>query len=195
MKIAVAHLRSISPYSQSRYHDTPKLDKERPDDYEMRTWAERLSITDDGHVFIPPMAFKKSLETAARFLGMQIKGRGKATYTKHFKAGVLVTDALVLPIRKQDVPGEVFFVPSDGKAGGGSRVKRKFPVIREWEGNIEFYILDETITQDVFATHLREAGNFIGIGRFRPENGGFYGRFFVVSLKWQEADERLAAAA
>lgn len=96
MRIATATLHSIAPYSQSRYHDTPKLDKERPDDYEMRTWANRLSVTDDGNVFIPPMAFKKSLETAARFLGQQIKGRGKSTYTKHFKAGVLVTDGLVL---------------------------------------------------------------------------------------------------
>ena len=195
MKIAIAHLKSVSPYSQSRYHDTPKLDKERPDDYEMRTWAERLSVTEDGRVFIPPMAFKKSLETAARFLGMQIKGRGKSTYTKHFKAGVLVTDALVLPIRKPDVPGEVFFVPSDGKAGGGSRVKRKFPVIREWEGDVTFYILDETITEDVFDAHLREAGNFIGIGRFRPENGGFYGRYSVTGISWADGAGEIAEAA
>lgn len=195
MKIAVAHLKSVSPYSQSRFHDTPKLDKERPDDYEMRTWSERLSVTDDGRVFIPPMAFKKSLETAARFLGMQIKGRGKSTYTKHFKAGVLVTDALVLPLRKQDVPGEVFFVPSDGKAGGGSRVKRKFPVIREWEGDVTFYILDETITEDVFVAHLREAGNFIGIGRFRPENGGFYGRYSVTGISWADGAGEIAEAA
>ena len=187
MKIAIAHLKSVSPYSQSRYHDTPKHDKERPDDYEMRTWRERLSVTEDGHVFIPPMAFKKSLETAARFLGMQIKGRGKATYTKHFKAGILVTDALILPVMKDDVPGEVFFVPADGKAGSGTRVKRKFPVIREWEGDVSFYVLDEIITKEVFAEHLKEAGNFIGIGRFRPENGGFYGRYGVTSLKWADA--------
>lgn len=195
MKLAIAHLKSVSPYSQSRYHDTPKLDKERPDDYEMRTWAERLSVTDDGHVFIPPMAFKKSLETAARFLGMQIKGRGKSTYTKHFKAGILVTTGLTLPIKKADVPGEVFFVPSDGKAGGGSRVKRKFPMIRNWEGDVTFYVLDETITEGVFAEHLKEAGNFIGIGRFRPENGGFYGRFSVQKIEWAAATEELAEAA
>lgn len=184
MRIATAKLHSIAPYSQSRYHDTPKLDKERPDDYEMRTWAERLSVTDDGQVFIPPMAFKKSLETAARFLGLQIKGRGKATYTKHFKAGVLVTDGLVLPVRKEDVPGEVYFVPADGK--GGARVKRKFPVIQDWSGEVTYYILDDTITPDVFEAHLKEAGNFIGIGRFRPENGGFYGRYAVDRISWSE---------
>lgn len=191
MRIAVASLRSVAPYSQSRFHDTPKLEKEHADDHEMRTWRERLSVTEDGHVYIPPMAFKKSLETAARFLSMQIKGRGKATYTKHFKAGVLVTDGLVLPDRKEDVPGEVFFVPADGRAGGGKRVKRKFPVIREWAGDVTFYILDDTITPDVFEAHLKEAGNFIGIGRFRPENGGFYGRYAVGSVTWTE--QRAAA--
>lgn len=193
MKIATARLRSISPYSQSRYHDTPKLDKERPDDHEMRTWAERLHVTDDGRVFIPPMSFKKSLETAARFLGMQIKGRGKSTYTKHFKAGVLVTDGLVLSTRKEDVAGEVYFVPADGKSG--PRVKRKFPVIREWSGEVTFYVLDETITESVFIEHLKEAGNFIGIGRFRPENGGFYGRYAVDSVSWSEATTETAMAA
>lgn len=189
MKTATAYLRSISPYSQSAFHDTPKMDKERPDDYEFRTWANRCHATEDGNIFIPPMCFKKALETAARFLGEQIKGRGKSTYTKHFKAGVLVTDALTLPLKKAQIEGEVFFVPADGKAGGGSRVKRKFPVIRDWAGPVTFYILDDTITEDVFERHLREAGNFIGIGRFRPENGGFYGRFAVESIGWSEMRE------
>lgn len=182
MRIATATLRGIAPYSQSRFHDTPKLDKERPDDWEMRTWRERLSTTDDGSVFIPPMAFKKSIETAARFLGMQIKGRGKTTYTKHFKAGVLVTDGMILGVKKDDVAGEVFFVPADGKSG--ARVKRKFPVIQAWSGDVTFYVLDDTITPDVFEAHLKEAGNFIGIGRFRPENGGFYGRYAVDHVSW-----------
>ena len=122
---------------------------------------------------------------------MGIKGRGKATYTKHFKAGVLVTDGLTLPVNKDDVDGEVFFVPSDGKAGGGSRVKKKFPVIREWSGEVTFYILDDTITEDVFEAHLKEAGNFIGIGRFRPENGGFYGRYAIDKITW--SDQAMAA--
>lgn len=194
MKIAVATLRGISPYSQSRYHDTPELEKEGKDAHEMRTWANRLHVTDDGHVFIPPMSFKKALETAASFLRMRIPGKDRSEYGKHFKAGVLVTDGLVLPMRKDDVPGEVFFVSATGKKGG-SRVKRKFPVIREWSGEVTFYILDDTITEDVFTKHLREAGNFIGIGRFRPENGGFYGRFTVEAVNWQDASADLAMAA
>ena len=47
-----------------------------------------------------------------------------------------------------------------------------------------FYILDETVTEDVFKNILEQAGAFIGIGRFRPRNNGFYGRFKVEKVVW-----------
>ena len=39
---------------------------------------------------------------------------------------------------------------------------------------------------DVFEDHLKEAGNFIGVGRFRPRMNGFYGRFKVDKIDWSE---------
>lgn len=188
MKQAVAHLKSFSPYSQSRFHDTPKLPKEAADDYEDRTWRGRLHVTDDGRVFIPPMSFKNCLSEAAKFTSRQIPGKGKSTYTKHFEAGVLVMDPLVLDIKADDVPGEWLFVPADGVRGSGKRVKKCFPVIHDWAGEVTFHILDDTITEEVFTEHLKEAGSFIGIGRFRPRNNGFYGRFKVESVDWTEVN-------
>ena len=79
---------------------------------------------------------------------------------------------------------ETYFVPADGRRGSGKRVTKHFPVIQKWAGDVMFYVLDETITEDVFREHLEEAGRFIGIGRFRPRNNGFYGRFTVKSVKW-----------
>lgn len=184
MKTAIATLRSVSPYSQSRHYTTEKLEKESARDYEARTWRDRLHATESGEVFIPPMSFKNCLSEAAKFLGIQIPGKGKSTYTKHFEAGVLVTDALKLGIKVDDVKGEWLFVPSDGVRGSGKRVDKCFPVIHEWSGKVEFHILDETITKDVFINHLKQSGAFIGIGRFRPRNNGFYGRFAVDDLEW-----------
>ena len=184
MKTAIATLKSVSPYSQSKHYTTDKLPKELPKDYEVRTWRDRLHVNDDGAIFIPPMSFKNCLSEAAKFLGIQIPGKGKSTYTKHFEAGVLVTDALVLKVTKDQVKGEWLFVPSDGVRGSGKRVDKCFPVIHEWGGQVTFHILDETITEDVFINVLQQAGAFIGIGRFRPRNNGFYGRFAVESVKW-----------
>jgi hypothetical protein len=184
MKTAVCSLKSAAPYSQSKRYVVPKLEKESHADYEARTWRERLHTTPDGNVFIPPMSFKNCLAEVAQFLSVKIPGKGKATWTKHFLAGVLVSEPLILPNKKDAVTGEWLYVPSDGKRGGGTRVDKCFPVIPSWKGDVTFYVLDETITQDVFREHLQEAGKFIGIGRFRPRNGGYYGRFEVLDVKW-----------
>ena len=130
------------------------------------------------------MSFKNCLSDVAKFLGMQIPGKKQRTYTKHFVSGILCPEPLVLPIKKEEVEGVWQFVPSNGQRGGGKRVSKCFPVIQEWEGDVTFYILDETVTEKVFAQHLEEAGKFIGLGVFRPQNNGFYGRFTVDSIKW-----------
>ena len=187
MKQCIATLVSTSPYSQSKFYQTPKLAKELPQDYEERTWRDRMHVNSDGYVFIPPMALKNCLQEAAKFLSRQIPGKGKATYTKHFEAGVLVTDPIVLPFKKDEVDGEWFFVPADGKRGSGRRVMKCFPVIPDWTGEATFHILDDVLTEDAFIEHLREAGNFIGLGRSRPRNAGYYGRFKVASYKWIDA--------
>lgn len=181
MKQCMVTLESVSPYSQSRFHNTDKLEKEAHDDYEKRTWKNRLHVNEDGNVFIPPMQFKLCLAECAGYLGMQIPGKGKSTYTKHFVSGVLVTEPLILPDKAEDVQGEWLHVPSDGKRGGTKRVLKCFPYIPKWKGDVIFYLLDDTITKPVFEYHLDQAGKFIGIGRFRPRNNGFYGRFKIAS--------------
>ena len=169
------------------YTDPPKGAKETHKDYEARTWRERLHYDPKSkEIFIPPMMFKLCLAEAAKFLSIKIPGKRNATYTKHFESGLLCLEGVPLGVKKDDVPGEWLFVPSDGKRGGGSRVDKCFPLIPSWSGSVTFHILDATITKDVFEQHLKEAGNFIGIGRFRPRNNGFYGRFGQTKLEWNE---------
>lgn len=185
MRTATAVLESNSPYSQSKFYNTDRKPKESAKDYEERTWRDRCHADDKGNLFIPAMAFKNCVSEVAKYLGERIPGKGQATWSKHFEAGILVVEHLVLPIKKDAVPSEWLFVPSDGKKGGGKRVMKCFPVIHKWAGEVEFLILDSTITEEVFERFLREAGNFIGLGRFRPIRGGNYGRFTVKSIKWK----------
>lgn len=186
MITATAKLKSISPYSQSKYHNTPKLDKELPHDYTERTWRHFMHVTPEGEVFIPPMAPKNALSEAAKYLNKSIPGKGKSTYTKHFEAGVLVDpEPIRLGIKSDEVQGEKLFLPADGRRGSGKRVEKIYPLIPSWEATVVFMVVDPMITEDVFREVLSEAGKFIGIGRFRPRNNGYYGRFVVVSMKWE----------
>lgn len=185
MRTAVVTLKGVSPFSQSKHYLPQKTsDKEPPEKVEARTWRERCHVNSDGNLFIPPMCFKLSLEAAAQYRQQRVPGKGQSTYTKHFRSGVLVVEPLVLPIQKDDVEGEWLFVPSDGKRGGAKRVSKCFPLIKEWGGEVEFLLLDDTITEEVFEDTLTDAGKYIGIGRFRPANGGFYGRYSVEKIRW-----------
>lgn len=187
MKTAQCKLKSSAPYQQGRYHNVPKSSKENHPDYEERTWKERAHYDSEGHMFIPPMAFANSLKEAAKYLAIQIPGKGKSLYTKHFEAGVLVVEPLKLPVTRDEVEGQWVHVPSDGKPGGGSRVLKCFPTVPEWSGTVSYIILDDTVTKDVFEQVLKASGSFIGIGVFRPRNRGYYGRFEVEKIDWQDS--------
>ena len=187
MKIATVVLESVSPYSQSRNHNTPKKPKEADGDYRERTWRESSHVNELGHVVIPAMSLKNCLSEAAKYLAIQIPGKGKCTYTKNIEAGILVLEDADTKIPIADVMPEKLFLPSDGRRGSGKRVWKIYPVMTAWKVTAIFHIVDETITEDVFRTHLEQAGQFIGIGRWRPRNNGIYGRFKVISVKWEDA--------
>lgn len=183
MKVYIAVLESTAPYSQSKHHQEPKLDRENAQDYEARTWRSRMHVNDKGEVFIPPMAFKNCLSDAAKFVSIQIPGKGKSTYTKHFEAGLMVLDEVSLGVKINKVEGEWVFVPSDGRRGGTTRVAKCFGKIPSWKASVKIHVIDETITKDVLQKHFEAAGELVGIGRWRPRNNGLYGRFKVLSLK------------
>lgn len=186
MVTATAVLKGTAPYSQSKVFVSTKNAKETHDDFENRCWRERMHVDGDGVVFIPPNAMKNCLSEAAKYLQKKVPGAGKATYTKHFEAGVMCLDQISLGISASEVQPLRLHVPADGRRGGTKRVWKNFPLIGAgWSGRAVFHILDPLVTEDVFREHLTEAGNFIGIGFFRPRNNGYYGRFVIDSLKWE----------
>lgn len=182
MKTCIATLASSGPYSASRAHEAEKLPKELADDYEKRTWREKAHIK-DGKVFIPPMGFKMALDRAAKMLGRQIPGKGKATYTKFFESGVLCIDPVFIA-STDEIQCERVHANADGVRGSGKRVWRLFPRVDDWRADVTFHIISPEITEEVFEEALQQAGSFVGIGRFRPERGGFFGRFRVEKTAW-----------
>lgn len=199
MKIATAHLIGVSPYSQSRHYsdEVPTLtDKELKGDYEKRTWRHRMHVNARGNVEIPGASIANCVKQAAKRLKIQVPGKGRVEFTKYFEAGIMVPDNIELPLKAADVPCDTLFVPSDGVRGGGKRVTKYFPRIDEWQALVKFYVFDDLITETVFAQVLNAAGLLVGIGRFRPENCGFYGRFRVAELDWNDnADDVFGKAA
>jgi len=190
MKIITVEIKGASPYSQSGAIQSTKETGEGAEAFEARTWRERMHVGADGLVFLPPMAIKNCLSEVAKYLGESVPNKGKATYTKHFEAGIMVAAEWRLTsggksIRAQDVKGETLFVPANGQRGSGKRVWRTFPVFPVWEAAGEIYLLDPVLIEkpEKVREYLEHAGKFIGIGRFRPRNNGYYGRFEVIKFE------------
>lgn len=186
---ATVTLVGISPYSQSKAHDEPRTnDKESHDDYDRRTWRSKAHVNPQTkEVCIPAMGLKMAIAEAGKRLGMKIPGKRNATYTKNILSGVLVPFDIGLGISIDDVAEEAVYCNADGVRGSGKRVFRRFPIIASgWTATARVEILDDEIPTEVVERCLREAGNLIGIGRFRPEKGGFLGRFKVEAVKWDQ---------
>ena len=194
MKIVEFDIKGVSAYSQSRHYVVESLQGESPDDKYQRTWREHMHVDTDGVVFIPPNAVKNMLSEAAKFLSIKIPGSGKSTYTKHFESGIAVVQPISLGVHKDAVTCERLFLPAKGDRGSGKRIWKYYPVFPSWGGRVQCLIYDETVlqtlasdpTKSVFEHVLERSGQFIGLGRFRPRNNGYYGRFGVSNFRVEE---------
>jgi hypothetical protein len=185
---AVVQIKGITPLQQSRemVSEHPRNPKETHSDHENRCWQFRAHVNSKGYVYHPGMAFKKSIVGAARYLGTQIAGQGKKTYTKKFESALTVIGDLDLGVKHGDVEKRSVYGASNGKPGSDGRVWKHFPTLAEWGGKIELHIYDEIITKDILMEHLAAAGAYIGVGTWRPEKGGEHGRFTAKLVSWKE---------
>lgn len=211
-------IQGVSPYSGSKYIDPelfPKLKGETADAWDARLWRERLHIkhvpeciaerkkavagqsktmprcADGCRILLPSQGFVLMLRKACAMRGEKIAGRGQKTYKDSFMAGLMCDQDADTGIsaNSEEIEMLKLHVPSDGKTGGGKRVMRRFPVIQTWSCEAAYTILDPTIIESVFRDHLQTAGLLVGLGRFRPERGGYYGRFqyeFDSKTDWRE---------
>jgi hypothetical protein len=179
-----------SPYSQSAQHDTPKLDRETHEDHDARTWRDKCTVNASGQVCIPAMALKQCVDTAAYKLGVKVPGRRGAMFKSFFASGFICDGDVPIQngkaITKKDAELVKIQAHANGKRGSGSRVPRRFPQFPKWSGVAEFTIIDDIITPEIFELHLKASGMVVGLGRFRPENGGTNGRFRVTKVEWEE---------
>jgi len=166
---------------------SPIAENEGHDRYEERVWREKAHADEDGQLFIPAMAVKRMLESAAAYRSDKLAGR--KTFTKLFEAGVVVVENAALNRTRDDIKKHEAFVPSDGKSGGGTRVLRFFPLVNiPWEATASVVILDGRITEEVLQRHLQTGGLFCGLGMWRAGKKGMYGRFVAQITNWERDD-------
>ena len=189
MYVAKFKIEGTSPISFCKAMASKKPKKKSDGEWEDEIWSQRAHVTDDGQLFIPAMALKKALDAAAEYLSEKIAGKGNSTYSKRFRAGTAILDdmLLVTPQTNEaaklcDCLKETLFVPSNGQKGGGKRVIKHFPTLKQWYVEATIHVFDEIINPELLREYLSHAGMFIGLLRWRPINGGLYGRFRILDF-------------
>jgi hypothetical protein len=138
------------------------------------------------------MALKQCLDSAASKVGQKVKGRGgNMTYKGFFMSGLNIQQDLTLlngegPFTLDDAAMVTINSHANGQRGSAKRVKRRFPVFYDWHATADVYIFDDLLTPELVDEHVEIGGMLVGLGRFRPQNGGVNGRFRLVKSEWQD---------
>lgn len=189
MKTAICHLVGISPYSPSRPFESEMARGEKHEAFDERCWREHAHIDNKGEIIIPFMGFKYALDDASKLT--QRKMKGNQTYSKTMSTGVIMDQPLALGIKRDALTIEDsirIYANADGKRGSGTRVWRRYPQIAPWKGKLRCTLINPAIDEGIFEEYIREAGLYIGVGRFRPAgSGGVNGRWSVEKVEWSDA--------
>ena len=114
-------------------------------------------------------------KAGARF---QIPGQGKLTYKNLLGSGVVIVSPDAIPHVNQEWTTDLRSVIINR-----ARIMRSRPRFEEWALEFLLDIEEDEVPQEVLQEILEYAGKRVGIGDFRPEKGGSFGRFQIT--KWE----------
>ncbi len=180
-----------SPAGLDPFHPISREKKRLTDKKTGKTDEDKLELLrldfiqsfywDGEKVFFPAENIKACIAESA---GVFNKGKG-AKVRRSVRTGMTK-----VPLRYTGpkTPDELWTAPgfryirNVGTQGGGGSVMRCRPVFETWGCDVTFLVSTKELTVDDFMKFAVDAGEYIGIGDFRPNCGGEFGRFKVESV-------------
>lgn len=138
--------------------------------------TDKLWLTKENKPYIPSVYFYRALIDAGKRL--QVRGQKKATYSKIIGA-VLQISPDAIEIKGKWVEYRTSAVNPMTK--GRMMVSR--PKFETWSCEFELFIHGDEIAPETMNTLLVDAGQRTGIGDWRPEKKGQFGKFIVTEFK------------
>lgn len=176
VKVEITGITALLQNKPEEYgFDNQWVEKTATTDYEKEA-LKKLYINLKGIIYQPGCHIEAALIEAGKKI--KVKGQGKATYSKLFGSMVSVCQEDVPHlIPKYEIFKKLVVIPSTK-----GRVMRYRPMFRKWK--LQFYIeFEEEIPKEVIKEGLEIAGKFVGIGDWRPQKKGKFGKFQVTSFK------------
>lgn len=161
-------------------------------DYSLE-WLETMYVTADGWLYQPARHLEGALAGAGKLF--RIKGRRGKTYHDAMKAYCYVSPDEVLHLYQGDpvpAPGPELLEAPTGhlevsimrvRVNRAAVARSRLQVNPGWTLRFRLAVHDEQLGLDVVQDILKEAGEGVGIGDYRPR----YGRFAVTTFEVEAA--------
>ena len=130
-------------------------------------------------ICIPAVYLKNCLSEASK--QFKIVGKGKSTYSKLVASTI---DIEPFMIKLETKKYEVFRISAVNPMTKG-RMMTERPKFNKWSAEFEIIINDPAVPIEVINEILEHAGKYVGVGDWRPEKKGMFGKFMIVSFKKQ----------
>jgi hypothetical protein len=180
-----ATVQGLTGLLMHRFAETSEVESEsRAVKIDRGTPAEAAESTayrrEDGTLYMPGAAFARLLREA----GGGHKQVGTRKSLKYIvPAAVIVLDDMITlhddlgePLTRIEVDSRPIVIPSTK-----GRVMRHRARVEKWQATFSMEIDDGVLSGETIHQLLEEGGRRIGVLDYRPEKGGPYGRFAVVS--------------
>lgn len=150
-----------------------------------RAQAEQTAYrAPDNSLYIPAQAFQRLLIES----GKPHKQRGSRSSLRWVvpAAVIVVAEAITLtdsegkPLTDFEVDSRPVVIPATK-----GRIMRHRPKVEQWQASIPMEVDTDILPTSMIHQLLEEGGRRLGIGDYRPEKTGPYGRFSIVS--WEDA--------
>lgn len=176
MKIAI-EITGVSPLLMNRFIDESGIKRDKS--LTAREEAEKTAyLTEEGKLYYPPENILSCIMSGGRF---HKDGKTKITTARSslVPAGVSVVDKILYFSQPSsfEVDSRAVVIPSTG-----GRIMKHRARLDDW-------VLEFNLTLDTAIFHektlraiIDDAGSKCGLGDFRPERKGYFGRFVVT--KW-----------
>lgn len=181
-------IRGMTPLLMNKFTDTAQINATsgpgtiaRDKDATPRQIAEsKTYIDEDGVIIIPQPNLFRCLIDAGKYFAYA--GKSKLTTQKSsIIPSALTIHGIALPLKFSD-PWTVDTRPVRIPATGG-RILTHRPCFDEWTLEFDVTLDTHVIGEKLLRQVVDKAGSAIGLGDFRPDTKGPYGKFLVTSWR------------
>lgn len=138
--------------------------------------ADKAKYTDEkGQLYQPSEHLERAMAIAAS--QFKVQGKRGATYSK-LVGSTIEVHPFTIPHKHQQ-----FEVDARPVVVQRARIIRYRPRLDTWGLDFELRLLDDQLPLDVIKQVLDHAGIYVGIGDYRPDKKGKYGKFMVTKFE------------